>query len=112
MPKLVLGKALDVGDGPAPQRGAQKVDLVALDVLDDGNLELGEEVEGEFINSITEDRLLDLEVVVSTPMLNKTSRERASTQHTNKTLHFAFLIFLTKFNKYVRSSFKILSICR
>lgn len=63
--QLVLGKGLDVRDGPAPRRLCNEVDLVPLNVLDDHDLELGEEVQGQVGDGVSEDGLLDKEDVAA-----------------------------------------------
>jgi hypothetical protein len=51
--ELVLGERLNVGNGLAACRSRDEVDLVSLDVLDDHDLQLGEEMEGEVGDSVS-----------------------------------------------------------
>mmetsp|Transcript_41360 Transcript_41360/g.113799 ORF Transcript_41360/g.113799 Transcript_41360/m.113799 type:complete len:399 (+) Transcript_41360:594-1790(+) len=57
-PKLLRMEGVDVRDGQAAARLADKLNVLALDVLDDENLHLGEEVEREFVHRVAQDRLL------------------------------------------------------
>lgn len=63
--ELVLGERLNVSDGLGADGLGDKLNLVTLNVLDDKNLELGKEVKGELVDSVTENRLLNQEHVAS-----------------------------------------------
>jgi len=67
--ELLLGESVNVGDGLAPKRFGQERDLVTLDVLDDEDLELGEEVQRDVVDGVAQDRLLD-EQDVAAPLLD------------------------------------------
>lgn len=56
--ELVLAERVDVGDGLAAEALGQEADLVALDVLDDEDLELGEEVQRDLVHGVAQDALL------------------------------------------------------
>lgn len=59
VPELVLGERVDVCDGLAPERLREELDLVALDVLDEQDVEPLEERERHVVDGVAEDGLLD-----------------------------------------------------
>lgn len=63
--QLVLGESIDIGDRFASGRLGDEFDLVPLDVLDDHDLEFGEEVQGELVDSVSEDGFLDQQDVAA-----------------------------------------------
>ena len=61
--QLILRKRLNVTNRFTTKTFAQELDLVAFDVFDDEDFELGEEVECEFGDGVAEDGFLDEEDV-------------------------------------------------
>jgi len=61
--KFVLSERVNVGDGLASQTLGQELNLVALHVPDDEDTKLLQKVEGEFIDGVAEDGLLNKEGV-------------------------------------------------
>lgn len=66
--EFVFGEGVDVGDGFAAGGFADEFYFVTFDVFDAEDVEFGEEVEGEFVDCVTEDRFLDLVKIISTPV--------------------------------------------
>lgn len=63
--KFVLRKRLDIRNRLASQALGEEPDFVALDVLDDEDLELREEMQGKVGDGIAEDGFLDKEDVAA-----------------------------------------------
>ena len=61
--ELFSGKLVDVSNWSGACSLANKVNIVSLDILDDHNLLLGQEMESQFVNSVSQDALLDEEDV-------------------------------------------------
>ncbi len=61
--ELVLRERINVRDGLAPQTLGQELNFVALDVLDDENIEPLEEGERDVVDGVAEDGLLNEEDV-------------------------------------------------
>lgn len=61
--ELLLGKLVDVGDGSGVDGSRDEVYLVAVDVLNDHHVLLGQEMEGEVGDSLSEHGLLEEEDV-------------------------------------------------
>lgn len=102
--ELVLAKRVDIGNRFAASGFADEFDLVALNVLDAEDVELGEKVQRQIVDGVAEDGFLDEEhVAFSCVML---------AERIHRAIYSPFLIFLTMLRMYVRSSLRILSICR
>mmetsp|Transcript_2008 Transcript_2008/g.2991 ORF Transcript_2008/g.2991 Transcript_2008/m.2991 type:complete len:236 (+) Transcript_2008:430-1137(+) len=63
--KLLGGELINMRDGDSVDGLADEVDVVALNVLDDHDVLLGEEMEGEVVDGITEDGFLDHEHIAA-----------------------------------------------
>lgn len=57
--QLILCESLDIGNGFTSKALRQKFNLITLDVFDDKDVEAFEEVEGNIVDCVTEDRFLN-----------------------------------------------------
>lgn len=57
--KLLLGEVVDVSDWGTLDSLGDEVNVVSLNILDNHNLLLGQEMEGQVVDGVSEDRFLD-----------------------------------------------------